>query len=500
MTTAKQNIKSKGQVYTPKGIVDEMLDELVLNREELINKHIIDNSCGDGAFLCQIVNTILDYFTNYIDNSTVISQIKDYLETYIHGIEKDKDAYEHCIKNLNDCISNASLDLGHINWDIQNKDALLVHDYDNKMDFVVGNPPYVRVHNLDDEYNIVKQYSFAQQGMVDLYIPFFELGFNMLKDGGKLCYITPNSWLYSVAGKSMRQYIMKNKNLLSIIDYAHKQIFDNITTYSVVSLFEKGKTNNKSFEYIYWDKDIDETKRCNSLKVINIKYKDSYIDDKFYLGDEKQLYKLKSIFENKNKYIKVKNGLCTNADSIFIAVNFPFKEHIISCLKASTGEWKNLFYPYDENSEPLDEDSLFKNEDIKNYFLSNKDKLLKRNNIVKEHWFLYGRSQALKDVKEEKIAINTLIKSLSDIKLNFVGPNEGIYSGLYIIATNNLPHSYINYSTIEKIIKNPKFIEYLQLLHKYKNGGYYTFNAKDLELYLNYELSDYLNTLLITNI
>jgi transposase len=63
--------------------------------------------------------------------------------------------------------------------------------YDNQMDFVIGNPPYVRVHNLDDSYDSVKSFSFANGGMTDLYLVFFEKGFQMLKPGGKLCYITP---------------------------------------------------------------------------------------------------------------------------------------------------------------------------------------------------------------------------------------------------------------------------------------------------------------------
>ncbi len=32
------------------------------------------------------------------------------------------------------------------------------------------------------------------------------------------------------------------------------------------------------------------------------------------------------------------------------------------------------------------------------------------------------------------------------------------------------------------------FLDYVKLLKKYKSGGYYTFNSKDLELYLNFKL------------
>lgn len=44
--------------------------------------------------------------------------------------------------------------------DILNQDALSVSCFDGKMDFVVGNPPYVRVHNLADRYHNVKHLRF----------------------------------------------------------------------------------------------------------------------------------------------------------------------------------------------------------------------------------------------------------------------------------------------------------------------------------------------------
>ena len=53
----KENKKSKkiGQVFTPEYLVNNMLDYIGYIGSDIIRKHIIDNSCGDGAFLKQIV-------------------------------------------------------------------------------------------------------------------------------------------------------------------------------------------------------------------------------------------------------------------------------------------------------------------------------------------------------------------------------------------------------------------------------------------------------------
>ena len=97
-------------------------------------------------------------------------------------------------------------------------------------------------------------------------------------------------------------------------------------------------------------------------------------------------------------------------------------------------------------------------------------------------WYLYGRTQALKDVNSHKIAINTTIKGTDSIKLNNVPAGCGVYSGLYILSD-------IPYDIISDIIISDDFIKYIASLKKYKSGGYYTFSSKDLETYLNYKIS-----------
>lgn len=43
--------KSNGRIYTPDYIVDNILDLSGYTQDNVIRKHVIDNSCGDGATL-----------------------------------------------------------------------------------------------------------------------------------------------------------------------------------------------------------------------------------------------------------------------------------------------------------------------------------------------------------------------------------------------------------------------------------------------------------------
>lgn len=469
-------IKHSGQVFTPEYLVNLILDEADYNGVNILNKHCIDNSCGDGAFLCEIVKR---YIIAYQTQHGTLDGVQNELKEYIHGIELEDVAFECCRDNLSSVfsdfgISNASIDLRHAN-------TLTVHDFDGKMDFVIGNPPYVRVHNLEDSFDAVKTYNFANGGMTDLFLVFFEIGFNMLKQGGKLCYITPSSWINSVAGSNLRSYILTYRNLLSVIDLGHFQAFK-ATTYTMISLFQKG-VSNKDFAFYEFN-----LQTMGKSFICNISFDDVCINGYFYLADNETLSNLRQILNsNTEKFVSVKNGFATLADKVFISSNFPFSKFLIPVIKASTGKWYQAFYPYDENGKPLSKDVIFSDDCVASYLEENKAALLKDCPESKNpFWYLFGRTQALKDVYTDKIGINTTIKDVKSLKLNIVHAGSGLYSGLYILTE-------APYDVISKIILSDDFIKYIASLKKYKSGGYYTFNSKDLELYLNFKISQLIN-------
>ena len=453
--------KHSGQVFTPLYLVSQILDTAGYNGENVVNRHVIDNSCGNGAFLCEIVRRYISAYAG--------DDLKHHLETFVHGIELDAGAYHDCCRNLDDVAAQCGLK--NVKWDVQNADTLTVDAFNGKMDFVIGNPPYVRVHNLEN-YDAVKKYKFAEGGMTDLFLVFFEIGFNMLKTGGKLCYITPSSWINSVAGGVLRKYVMQHKNLVRLIDLGHYQAFD-ATTYTMISLFEKS-VRHDTFLYQQYGE--------NSAEELSIE--DSIIGNMMYLADKNTLHELKNIFTaNYPKLAQVKNGFATLADSVFIGDDFPFEDYVIPTIKASTGKWYKAFYPYDQSGKPLPKEAVFSNGKISDYLYSHQKRLLKgKSETDNPEWYLYGRTQALKDVWTQKYAVNTILKDVKSIKLNSAPSGCGVYSGLYIITS-------VDIEILTKIICSQDFINYISVLKKYKSGGYYTFNSKELEMYLNYKLS-----------
>lgn len=467
--------KLNGQVFTPTHIVRNMLDYCGYCSSLILGKHLIDNSCGAGAFLTEAADR---YCAAFLQHSSNKEQLAYELQTYLHGIEIEPVAVTLCRKNLDQVARKWGLNA--VQWNIQEADALTVTSYHHKMDYVVGNPPYVRVHNLQDKYKAVKQFHFAQNGMTDLYLVFYEIGLQMLNSTGKLCYIAPSSWLNSLAGIGLRQYICTHTTLAELIDLGHYQPFENATAYTLIALFEQ-EHNSNTFAYSHYDAPTNTKQLVDNLTIDEIA-----IDKEFYLASHTDLQQLRKIKQTHPQHCIVKNGFATLADDFFIT-NLPFDDYCIPILKASTGKWYRGLFPYDAQGNPISWDTLCQTPAIKAYYLQHQTELLKgRTTHQCADWYLYGRTQALRDVSKNKIAVNTIIKDTNSLKLNLVPAGSGLYSGLYLLTKHSLQE-------IEAILRTEAFINYLRMLKKYKSGGYYTFNSKDLEQYLNYHLSLYEN-------
>ena len=107
------------QVFTPDQNVIELLD-WGNYKQNLYDKKIIENSCGNGQILKEVVKR---YIEDSIKNNKKNKEIKSGLENHIYGIEYDTEKYNECIHNLNKIVKEYGLK--NINWkNIKQKDTL----------------------------------------------------------------------------------------------------------------------------------------------------------------------------------------------------------------------------------------------------------------------------------------------------------------------------------------------------------------------------------------
>lgn len=455
--------KLLGEVFTPTTIVTNMLNLVGYNSPSILKRHIIDNSCGEGAFLTEIVKR---YCKELFKTTDQIDIIKAHLETYIHGIEIQYQSVKTCIKKLDDIA--AEYGVYDVNWDIICDNAFSVTRFNGKMDYVVGNPPYVRIHNMQSPEDI----PYKLSGMTDLYIAFYYLGIDMMSSTGQLCYITPNSMFNSKAAFELRKRLIEDNLIETVVNYKDLDVF-NAKTYSAIISLRNNKNDIKVVKYY-------EPENINDLILdAFIMPEEFYINGNFYFKNNKEI---KQIF-NSDSFcgIRVFNGFATMCDKVFIG-NFDFKSPLlIPIIKSSKGVILTAIYPYTKQNKLLSEEDIRKDTLVYNYLMNNQEKLLKRNTT--EPWYGYGRTQALKTTFQDKLTVNTYIKNIEDIKVMYAPSGTGAYSGLIITSDK------ISLSDIKEILETREFCDYVKGLGHYKNGGYCTFNSKELEQFLNYKFT-----------
>lgn len=231
--------KLLGQIYTPRFIVDKILDDIGYTQVAVFAKTILDPSCGDGRFLCVLAERIL-----------ATAPKKDWVAhlQQIHGWDIDAEAIAACKKNLDAIIAPYSL---HVEWNLRCFNPIRDKaEIEERFDFIVGNPPYIRIQHLEaEERNFIQaQYDFCKKGSTDIYIAFFELAYTLLSKKGLCAMITPNTYFYTETGKALRLFFEKNKNLLQVTNYGAIQLFENATTYSAISIFGKKAASNFRYE------------------------------------------------------------------------------------------------------------------------------------------------------------------------------------------------------------------------------------------------------------
>lgn len=483
--------KTLGQVYTPKWIVDEILELVGYNNSIILDKTILEPACGDGAFLIEIVKR---YIKTAKDNNYNNQQIKNNLEQFIYGIEIDKEEYNKCIINLNNFVEN-EFNISNVKWSIFNDNTLDLYQlYIGKFDYIVGNPPYIRIHNLDaNTRQILKNEFLFSEGTIDIYLSFFEMGFKMLNNIGVLGYITPNSYLHNTSYKKFREYLKQNKNIRTLIDFKANKLFNGFSTYTAISIFQKDY--DKDY-FIYKELANGSIKDINYINYYNLDSKD------WSFTNTENTEFLKKLNSNKNSAIKdyfdVQYGFATLRDNIYIGkisetnnidlvlFNNSLIEKSILKTVVKGSRFKGIIdynykilFPYKllNNRYVVIPESEMKESypNCYQYLLANKSELLKRDIEKGALWYEFGRSQGIQSIHNEKIILSTLING--KIQFYRIPYDILMYSGLFIIKNN----SKSEWNILEQTLQSDDFYKYIRLTGKDFSGGYKSITSKQIK-------------------
>lgn len=475
--------KSLGQVFTPQSVVEAMLDSVGYKGDTVLNSRLMEPSFGQGVFLLEAVRRIANEAK---ESGLSNEETKAIMEDSIHGIELDPLLYELAVNALNQLA--AEYGITGVKWNLHQGDAFdHAGEYAGAMDFVVGNPPYVRIHNIPKEQReTVKQFAFAV-GTTDLYVVFFELGLSMLKDTGKLVYITPNAFMKNESQASFRKHLLEENLLHGLVDYRSSKIFGKTGTYAVITQLAKGR-QEEGFEY-----SVEGV--ANSARIIDPK---ALMDGRAWnFDDASGILEKQALLPNSVAGLaSLQYGVMTMRNNLYID-NAPLDQGdgtvlfngslveegilrpVVKASKYKGGDTKErIIFPYVSNGGryvPMSEEHLSTEFPLTyTYFESIRDELALRD-IDKNasSWFQYGRSQGLPTTDRKKLLFGHILHPNQPLKTYVVPAGVMVYSGFVTMAEND-----DDLTTLAAIYESNDFMDYLKVVGKDMSGGFLAVTPK----------------------
>jgi adenine-specific DNA-methyltransferase len=198
-----------GAVFTRPWVVELILDLAGFTADrDLATMHAIEPACGDGAFLGPMVQRLADSCAKHgrpLSDASAALAACDLQPSHVAssrrlvvGVLTDHGAEPTEAEQL------------AAGW-VRHDDFLLAEHRDAVADFVLGNPPYVRLEDV----SIVRGAAYRRAcktmgGRADIFVGFYEVGLRALRPGGALGFICADRWMRNQYGSRLRQFVSES--------------------------------------------------------------------------------------------------------------------------------------------------------------------------------------------------------------------------------------------------------------------------------------------------
>jgi len=473
-----------GAIYTPKNIRNYITTQSfnALETQSFNKVKVVDIACGCGGFLIDASREL---------KAKTDKSYKKIFQENIYGVDIQKYSVERTEILLSLLAITANEDEEEFDFNIYQGDSLKYNWQDSKFDLILGNPPYVCSRNMDEETKkSMKEWSSCKTGHPDLYIPFFQIGYELLKENGVLGYITVNSFINSVNGRAIREYFEKQKALIKIVDFGDEQVFQSRMTYTCLCFIQK---NHNGF-VLYAQEKSTMLNELKKLDFVEEKYNnlDSFkgwnLKNNIYIKEMEsrgtpfgEIYDTKSGIATLKNKVYIFKPIKEDEKYFYINENTPIEKgvckDIINSNKLAKYDnihelFEKIIFPYkhDKDGKPM---FIKKDEFTKKYprayeYLLTKKELLSTRDKGKgkySDWYAFGRNQSL-EKRKEKLFFPQLVKK--GFK-TFYSEDENLYfyNGMCAYASQK------ELKKLQKIMRSDKFWKYIETRAKHYASGYY---------------------------
>lgn len=234
-------------------------------RDRVSKLRIVDPACGSGVFLVMAFdwlkaelmrcNTRLEalgegalfepdseilthnlFGVDVNEESVEIAKLSLWIKTARHG--KVLDSLDHNFRVGDSLIEDSNIAYRSHGFVWKEKFAGVFAE--GGFDIVLGNPPYVAMGLIKDLKPWLAKRFEVTSDRADLYAYFFERGLKLLKPGGRLGFISSNTFFKTGSGAPLRDFLRAKATIETVIDFGDHQIFDGVTTYPAVLTMRAG--------------------------------------------------------------------------------------------------------------------------------------------------------------------------------------------------------------------------------------------------------------------
>lgn len=464
------------KVLFEKSLVSAEKHEVLELLNALKKFKIADISVGTGAFLVATIEYLTEVYVlccSAIDKTLDIhSTLMHIMQNTIHGIDIMPDAldiakFRVILKSIQ-ILQEHNMELKEIpklNFYEQNSLTYsnwssIISDKSDKLDCIVGNPPYV-------EYSKIKNYELENYETIksgNLYAFMIEQSISLLNKDGVLGLIVPISLVSTLRMSYTREYLYKNMNEIFFANFADRPgtLFNGVHQKLSIVIARKNQAVAPKIyttSYIHWY----EKERDTLFK--SIKYRRNIFDTSkfiFKYGNEIEEDILKKVTSNETNILSMTSSKGKHPLSMSTRMTFWMKA--FPAINEST-EYKKLFF---EESKVRNLFYLLLNSDIFYFYWES----------ISDGWHITN-----KELKHFKIDLDKL-NELSEVQIEEYTKLlvTDIEENKEFIGTKQADYSF-------KHKKSKEIIDEINILL----GSLFDLTAKELEYLRQYNLSYRMN-------
>ena len=439
-----------GVVYTRPWAVDLILDLAGYTSDKpLADLLALEPSAGDGAFLVGMVRRLVESCKRRrVKIESAINAIKAYEIDARSAIAATSILHSELVRLGIGARTAARLSQ---HW-IKHEDFLQIAPTLEFADFVIGNPPYIRLEEIPaGKADFYRRSYDTMRGRADIYIAFYQAALTRLKPGGVCAYICADRWLRNNYGRALRTFIHSGYSVRYIVETHDVSAFaQNVSAYPSITVISRDRQGLvvvaralPGIESVTNQYVVSHIKSARSNSVLTASRFENWFagGEPWSCSSPEALQFLKKLeerfpsLESQDTQTTVGIGVATGADDVFITNDPPNIEQdrllpiaMVSDLQKGKATWSGNFLinPWDANGLV----NLEKYPRLKQYF-SQFHEVLKGRHTAKnrpEKWHRTIDRVNLPLLKQHKLYIADIRNSLSpSLDLGKTYPHHNLY-------------------------------------------------------------------------